>query len=138
MLVDTNVFSELLRKEPDPQVLLWFSVREPGSLFTCATCRQELLTGLLTLPAGKRRDVLLKETDRLLEEFQMPCLPYDGLAAALCADVLTLRRRLGVPIHVEDAQIAAVAIANGMPVVTRNVADFSRIPELKIINPFEP
>ena len=32
-LIDTNVLSELHRKQPDPQVVTWLQARPPQSLF---------------------------------------------------------------------------------------------------------
>ena len=45
--------------------------------------------------------------------------------------------QLGSPIDVEDAQIAAVALVNGLPLATRNVKDFARLPGLEVLNPWE-
>ncbi len=36
-----------------------------------------------------------------------------------------------------DAVIAATALVHHLPLVTRNVSDFLRVPDLAIINPFE-
>jgi hypothetical protein len=36
-----------------------------------------------------------------------------------------------------DAIIAATALEYGVPVVTRNATDFSQIPGLEVINPFD-
>jgi predicted nucleic acid-binding protein len=37
-----------------------------------------------------------------------------------------------------DAIIAATALVHGLPLVTRNVDDFSHLTELEIKNPFAP
>jgi toxin FitB len=42
----------------------------------------------------------------------------------------TLRRRFGVP--TPDALIAATALAHGLPLITRNVRHFERVPELTL------
>lgn len=39
-------------------------------------------------------------------------------------------------IKLPDAIIAASALEINQPIVTRNIADFNKIAELKIINPF--
>jgi hypothetical protein len=38
---------------------------------------------------------------------------------------------------VEDAQIAAIALAHGLTMATRNTADFENIDDLKVISPWD-
>lgn len=65
------------------------------------------------------------------------CLAFDQLATDVCADLIALRERLGRPLPLNDALIAATAISHQMPLVTRNVRDFERLPQLELINPFD-
>jgi len=49
------------------------------------------------------------------------------------AIALRQRRRMGLA----DSIIAATALEHGIPLVTRNPADFRRIDDLRVIDPFE-
>jgi tRNA(fMet)-specific endonuclease VapC len=55
-------------------------------------------------------------------------LPFD-LAAA---DIFELLRKQGVRIGTMDLRIAAIALARGFTVLSRNTVDFSRVPELTV------
>ena len=55
-------------------------------------------------------------------------LPFDDAAATVFDDLRTRRVRIGVM----DLRIAAIAVARKMTVLTRNVSDFRRVPELKV------
>lgn len=135
MILDTNVISELMRPAPAPAVLEWFL--EPRELYVTAVTRGELLLGVALLPAGKRRSRL---TSVLLEMFDTHfagrCLSFDSAAADVFAELRAQRARQGDPMSTEDAQIAAIALAHGLPLVTRNVKDFTRISGLSLINPW--
>ena len=74
----------------------------------------------------------------LKEEFSEKCLPFDYQAASEYATIVSSRNRQGIPITVEDAQIAAIAIAANLELATRNAKDFLGIIGLKLINPWEP
>ena len=138
MLLDTNVVSELYRPVPDPNVLRWLQAPERQPFFLCSVTRFELLVGVMALPIGKRRSGLLKSLNHILDtQFMTPCLPFDLNAAEICAELVSHRQRLGAKIATEDAQIASIAIVNGLSLATRNVRDFDRLPGLEVINPWE-
>jgi toxin FitB len=61
--------------------------------------------------------------------------PFDDSATAHYAAILDLRRRAGRPMTTLDAQIAAIALAAGAAVATRNVGDFEGC-GVAIINPW--
>lgn len=137
-LLDTNVLSELMRDSPSSVVMAWFAQRPQAAMKTSAITHAEILTGVALLPAGKRRDGLaLAAEEMFATEWAGHCLPFDAAAASLYALVRAQRVRDGHPITTEDAQIAAIALANGLPLVIRNIKDFEDIGQLTVINPWE-
>ena len=125
IVLDTNVLSELMRPAPAEPVIAWVSARPATSQYTTTVTQAEILYGILLLAAGKRRARLLNAADAMFaEEFAGRVLGFGSDAAALYARIAADRRRVGRPISHFDAQIAAIARANGATVVTRNVADF--------------
>jgi tRNA(fMet)-specific endonuclease VapC len=59
-------------------------------------------------------------------------LVYDFAAADEFGRIRTYLEKAGTPIGPYDMQITAVAVANGLVVVTHNTAEFKRISWLKI------
>ena len=59
-------------------------------------------------------------------------LPYDDAAAARYGDIRAHLERRGTPIGPLDTLIAAHALALGSALVTNNVTEFSRVPELGV------
>jgi len=57
-------------------------------------------------------------------------LPFDGKSAKICGYLRNRLNKKGMPIGVYDLQIASIALANDLILVTHNVAEFSRIEEL--------
>ena len=62
-------------------------------------------------------------------------LAFDSRAAREYAVILAARRAVGHPIGILDAQIAAIARADGATVATRNVRDFEDC-SVQIANPY--
>ncbi len=138
ILLDTNVLSELMRLNPDTDVLKWFDQQPAAGLWISAIIRAEIGLGIALLPAGKRRQALTDTADVMFrEDFAGRCLPFDGQAAGHYAVIVANRARLGKPIAVEDAQIAAIARSNELSLATRNVKDFAGIEDLVIVNPWQ-
>lgn len=138
-LLDTNVLSELMRDTPAPEVLRWFASRVPSELHTSAITQAEILAGIAALPAGKRRDTLARAAEQIfLKDFAGRCIAFGNCAAKQFALVTAQRKRAGRPIDTVDAQIAAIALAAQLQVVTRNSPDFEGIIGLKVNNPWLP
>jgi hypothetical protein len=138
-LLDTNVLSELMREHPAPDVLAWFGGQTESGMHTSAITQAEILASIAVLPAGKRRDALAQAAEQLfLQDFAGRCLPFGGAAAAQYALVRAQRQLAGRPISTEDAQIAAIALAAQLQLVTRNTKGFEAIADLQIINPWQP
>lgn len=136
-LLDTNVLSELMREQPHPQVLDWFSCQTVNQLQTSAVTHAEILTGIALLPAGKRRQAMALAASQIFEEdFMGRCIDFGGLAVAQYALVKAQRQLTGRPIDTADAQIAAIALAANLTLVTRNTKDFEGIDGLAVINPW--
>ena len=58
ILLDTNVVSEAMRPKPDRNVLDWLDAQAAETLYLSAVSFAELLLGVESLPAGKRRRAL--------------------------------------------------------------------------------
>lgn len=136
ILLDTNVLSELMRPQPNPVVVAWVDANSDAALVSAIT-QAEISLGIALLPEGKRRDGLASAARQLFDEdLAGRCLPFDSVAAGRFVPIVAERRRLGRPITTQDAQIAAIALANGIPLATRNARDFEGIPALELIDPW--
>lgn len=138
IILDTNVISELMRKQPDGAVLDWFANRLSEAFYITAIVQAEIMLGITLLPDGKRKDTLTAAAEGIFaEEFADRCLPFDADCANLYADIVSDSRLRGIAMSTEDAQIAAIALSVGYPLATRNVKDFQHISELIIHNPWQ-
>ena len=125
ILLDTNVVSELIRPNPDSEVMDWVGRQAAPELHVSAITEAELRYGAEVLPKGRRRNMLLDEIEAMLrEDFEGRVVPFDSYAARAYASIASARRAAGRPISHPDCQIAAVARALGASVATRDVNDF--------------
>jgi hypothetical protein len=54
IVLDTNVVSELMRLDPNRDVLAWMEAQVPAQVFTTAVTKAEVLFGIETMPIGRR------------------------------------------------------------------------------------
>ena len=136
ILVDTNVVSEPLRPRGDPRVPDWLDRQIPRTLYISTISVAEILFGVRSLPAGKRRAALATAIEREVQRlFAGRVVPFDLAAARAYAALMSGARAKGATISILDGQIAAIAAANGFDVATRDEAPF-RVAGLKTINPW--
>lgn len=138
ILLDTNVLSELMRPQPDQTVMDWFAGRTGTIFYVSAITQAEIMLGISLLPVGKRRDALTAAADGMFsQDFPGRCLPFDATGAVTYAAIVSSSRRAGQAISTEDALIAAIALAHGYPLATRNTKDFLHINGLTLYNPWQ-
>ena len=137
IVLDTNVISELARQVPDPGVLSWLDSLEVSEVATTAITAAELRYGVARLPDGHRkRELAVVIRGILAEDFHGRVLSFDERASARYADIVIGRERIGRPIGIADAQIAAICRDSGAILVTRNIADFEET-GIELINPWK-
>lgn len=88
------------------------------------------------LSSGAQKGRWRKANLALLEEFLLDFVvePFDEKAAHIGGTIRTALEKSGSPIGPMDILIAAHAVSLGMPLVTHNVEEFSRVPGLKVEN----
>jgi predicted nucleic acid-binding protein len=118
-------------------VMDWVGQQEASELFVTTITQAEVYYGLALLSVGKRRGDLERAARLMFEQdFEGRILTFDSAAAVEYAVVASLRRQVGKPIALADAQIAAIALANNAMLATRNISDFVDC-QLILVNPWE-
>ena len=132
-LVDTNVLSELRRRDPHPGVVAWVAERPATTLHISVLTLGEIRKGIEALGGSERKLRLLDwlETD-LPAFFAGRILPVDDSVADRWGRLLAAAGR---PLPAIDSLLAATALTHGLALVTRNVDDFPHI-GLEVINPW--
>ncbi|TSE25887.1 Toxin FitB [Tepidimonas sediminis] len=135
-LLDTNVLSALMRREPDARVVAWLDAQEPETVWTTTITVFEARCGLALLSEGRRRQALLAALEALLEDdLRWRVLPLDARAATLAAELAARRRRQGRPVDLRDTLIAGIALAHRATIVTRNRRHFADL-EVDVVDPW--
>jgi hypothetical protein len=136
IVLDTNVLSALMLREPDPVVVSWLDSLPAESIWTTTITVFEVRMGLEILPAGRRKDQLEESFAKALEEdFENRVLPFDSLAAETAGRIAAEQRRAGRPVEMRDVQIAGIVKARKATLATRNIRHFKDC-GLVLVNPW--
>ena len=132
-LIDTNILSEMTKKQPDNSILKWFENTANTDMFISVISIGELVYGVAKLPDGtKKMKLSTWLTDLLYEDFNDRIVGI-GMDIMEVWGEMTAKFVRTLPIL--DTIIAATALVNNMTVVTGNIRDFKDIPGLKILTP---
>ena len=136
ILLDTNVVAELMRPPGHRTATAWLDGRDRDAMYLCAPGLAEMRYGIVRLTDGAKKRALAAAADRIEHTFfEGRILPFDQTAADEYGALVVSRERRGRPIGVIDAMIAAIALARGMTLATRNTADFEGV-GLDLVDPF--
>ena len=127
-LIDTNVISELMRREPDPRVVEW-SLAQDGFMVGVVTL-EELVSGLTRKALGFKL--------QWLEEFlsaHCEILPVNAKVARTAGLLRGQLAARGKVRHASDMLIAGTALVHGLALATRNTSDFEGC-GITLVNPF--
>jgi len=136
-LLDTNVISELISKQPNKKVVEWIDRLDPNTIYLSVITIGELRKGIEKLPPSKRRDTVKEwlEGDLLLR-FQGRILEITIEVMLIWGELTGRLEKQGRPITAIDSLIAATALGGNCHLVTRNEHDFQRV-GVAIINPWK-
>ncbi|MGH7925217.1 MAG: type II toxin-antitoxin system VapC family toxin [Candidatus Binatus sp.] len=125
IVLDTDVLSAVMRREPDPTVVAWLDRQPYESVWTTAVTIFEIRFGLELLAPGRRRRQLEDAFARYLDEdFEGRILPFDDEAAREAASRAAERRAAGKPVDFRDIEIAGIVSATRAKLATRNTRHF--------------
>ena len=121
VLVDTSLFIDFLRRKDKRESAFYSLVLAKHTLLVSIITHTELFAGK---SVWENKDAK-KELDKLLTGLKI--IPLTENISKLAGKI-----RAKNEINVIDAIIAATSIENGLPLVTLNTKDFSKIPDIKL------
>jgi tRNA(fMet)-specific endonuclease VapC len=98
-----------------------------SDMAVCSVVKAELFYGSMKSANPERNSTLQRE---FLDQFAS--LPFDDLAAQAFGNIRAELEARGTPIGAYDLQIAAIALANGLTLITHNTREFNRVNGLQI------
>ncbi len=125
-LLDTNVCIKLLNNNI-PAVTHRLASQQPEDIYLCTVVQFELYYGAYRSSQLERNLAIL---NRFFQQFTI--LPLNEKSAEIAGKIRAQLTDSGTPIGPYDVQIAAIALAKNLILVTHNTTEFSRVPNLQI------
>lgn len=125
VLLDTNICIYMIKSRP-PEVRKHFEQFTPGDIAISSITVAELHYGV-------EKSAAREKNASALEAFLLPLeiVPFDLDSALAYGKIRAGLEKQGRPIDGMDMLIAAQAMAQGFTLVTHNLKEFTRIPDLK-------
>ncbi|MGF1671638.1 MAG: type II toxin-antitoxin system VapC family toxin [Balneolaceae bacterium] len=139
-LIDTCCISELVKKEPNPNVVKWFANRDELSMYLSVITFGELRKGIEKLPDSQKKAELNRWVkEDLKHRFKNRILTINIEEVNKWGEILATAEKNGNPLPAIDSLIAATAQVHDLSVITRNSQDMEGS-GVEVINPwvYEP
>ena len=125
-LLDTNVWARYLNGR-SPAIRQKFREVDLTQVFICSIVKSELAYGAFK---SRNPDLTYRKQNDFITLFVS--LPFDDASALIFGRLKAQLELTGEMIGIKDLQIAAIALANDLTLVTHNTAEFGRVAGLKI------
>lgn len=99
----------------------------PDKIFLCSVVKSELLTGAYK---SKVSEIILSRLNYFFEKFDS--IAFDDNAAEMYGKIRSSLESTGLIIGPYDLQIASIALAHNLILVTHNTREFDRIDGIKL------
>lgn len=136
-LLDTNVISELVAKQPVAKVIDWLDHTDDSLIYLSVITIGEIKKGIERLPDSTRKTALsVWLMDELLVRFQGHILPIDLAVMLTWGELASALKQKGRKLPAMDSLAAAIALHGQFVLVTGNEADFSDT-GVMVLNPWQ-
>lgn len=136
-LLDTNVISELVKPQPQPNVTAWIESTDESLLYLSVLTLGEIRRGIAALAQSRRRATLEAWLDKdLRARFEERILAIDQEVADRWGLLTAAARNSGIVLPVIDGLLAATALEHNLTLVTK---DIGQIPSMgvAVFNPWD-
>jgi len=125
-LLDTNACIGVLTNRAATLAERWKRT-PPSQIRLCSVVKAELLFGA---EKSSKRELVHQKLEVFFSRFKS--MPFDDVAAHSYGIIRAALETAGQSIGPNDTLIAAIALANGLTVVTHNTREFRRVPGLLV------
>lgn len=125
-LLDTNTCIRYLNQRSQSIVNRLNSILDTD-IAVCSIIKAELYLGAMKSQTPEQ--TMLKQ--RVFSE-RFHSYSFDDNCAVIYAKIRAILEQSGTPIGSNDVMIASIALAHGLILVTHNIREFKRVPDLKI------
>ena len=126
-LFDTDTLSNLGKARPSARLLRKLAAA-PGPIYTSAITVAEILKGV---HKSQNPAFFIQKLHDALQTLS-GVLSFDQRAAGVYGKIAADLEKGGLTIGFPDLQIAAIALARNLEVITHNQSHFQRVPGLKV------
>lgn len=131
-LFDTDVITNILKKKPSSKLTDRLAPLIKSEQFISTITIFEIVYGA---HRSSRKDFHLQNLEKILIP-SVNILTFDSRAAYVCGMLRAQLETEGQSIALADLEIASIAVANDLILITGNIKHFERIKELKMENWF--
>jgi tRNA(fMet)-specific endonuclease VapC len=127
-LLDTNICIYIIKQKPS-EVLQKFNSYQVGDIGISSITVAELEFGV-------QKSQYPAKNQQALAQFLLPLkiVNFDNAAATIYGEIRAKLEKQGMPIGSLDTLIAAHALSLQVTLITNNIREFNRVPNLKLEN----